>query len=97
MSADPSKALKIQGDDVVMVLWGDNQFVSGWIDRDDLPDSSGSCVTIGIIVEETKESLTIASSVRTGEDGDNQVMSPLILDKSCIKLVSRLALDGDFV
>jgi hypothetical protein len=77
-----------------MVLWDDATMQSGWVDRDDMLVDHASCVTVGIIVDECQHTVTIASTVRNEED--SPCFAPINIPRRSIKMMSELALTGEF-
>jgi 3-oxoacyl-(acyl-carrier-protein) synthase len=92
--SDEIKSLTVCGEKAAMILWDDAVAQTGWIDREDVMIDHASCVTVGIIIDETKDTITVVSTVRNEED--SPVFSPINIPRRCIKMISELSLTGEF-
>ena len=74
---------------VVFVRWSDAHHASGW--TRDTPDNKPTpCVTVGIILAEDEEAVTVCCSI--SEEDDPQHCGQMTIPKVCI--VSMIEIDG---
>lgn len=73
--------------DIVKIDWIDSCFgPAGWGEKEDFENVTlVECTTVGFIVQETKEHITIASTVN-----EDQVSSVVTIPKSCIERQKQL-------
>lgn len=66
---------------IVYLEWVDSHTVDGWLDKDEVSkDCKASKIySVGYLVEETDEDITITTSY-----WDDEIMSPLTIPKSAI-------------
>ena len=71
---------------LVMIRWVDSAFLHGWVDRDSVKTHQPSdCVSVGLLVNEGKEHITIVQSASKEQVGDG-----LTIPKCCIKKMWQL-------
>lgn len=71
---------------VVCINWVDSQIASlTWCHIDEVPQNIAKVSTVGFLISETKEIVTIASSLSLKENSESQVSSVINIPKCCIK------------
>jgi len=71
---------------MVLIQWVDSVFVQGWRDLDSIKSHRVSdCVSIGILMNETKDWITIVQSKSDESYGDG-----ITIPKVCIKQMWKL-------
>ncbi len=69
---------------LVKVDWIDSSTTRGWHSREDAknPDHTGiACVSVGFVVRDTKENITVCGTI--GQDGD--CLDAITIPRGCIK------------
>jgi len=71
---------------VIIVEWVDSAFLQGWMSRDDVKTHRISpCVSVGLLVNETRDQITIMQSAGKEQYGDG-----LTIPRVCIKRMRTL-------
>lgn len=71
---------------VVCINWVDSQIASfTWCHIDEVPSNIAEVSTVGFLISETKDIVTIASSLSLKENSENQVSSVINIPKCCIR------------
>ena len=60
-----------------------------------IPQEVSKCVSVGFIVHENDEQITIAQSVAEEDDGDDQISGITVIPKSAIRHKHTIELDAD--
>jgi len=71
---------------LVIVEWVDSQIASlTWCQLDELPINIATVTTVGFLVSQTKDIITIAGSISHKENSTTQISSVINIPKCCIK------------
>lgn len=71
-----------------MVRWVDSAFAHGWMPRRAIKEyRAATCISIGLLVNETKDHITIVQSASMDED---QYGDGITIPKRCIEQMWRL-------
>jgi len=70
---------------VLKISWVDSTFHDGWQQKEIVDCSLSTCETVGILIKEDKDSITIAQSESENSWGDR-----ITIPKCCIKKVREL-------
>lgn len=71
---------------LVSIEWVDSQFAApGWCYIDDLPLSIATVTTVGFLINQTKDIITVASSLIFKDDLATQTSCAINIPKCCIK------------
>lgn len=71
------------------VEWVDSGHTPQWRSPDQIPDYPATCVTVGFIIHDTKEALTLAQTVRV-DNNYGDVNGCMTIPKCCIKKIEAL-------
>ena len=71
---------------LVSIEWVDSQIASlTWCHIDEVPTNIAKVTTVGFLVCQTKDIITIAGSLSYKEDATTQISSVINIPKCCIK------------
>lgn len=71
---------------IVSVVWVDSQIASlTWCHIDDVPVNIATVNTVGFLISQTKDIITVAGSFSYKEDATAQISSVINIPKCCIK------------
>lgn len=73
-------------DRLVVVRWVDSAFLGGWRSGSRTPYKVGEVSSVGFVVEDVPEQLTLTTSV----SDEGAVLSPLTIPRGCIEEVAEL-------
>jgi hypothetical protein len=80
------RILKNQEYKIVSVVWVDSQIASlTWCHIDEIPINIATVTTVGFLVCQTKDIITVASSLSYKENATTQISSVINIPKCCIK------------
>ena len=80
------RILKNQEYKIVSVVWVDSQIASlTWCHIDEIPINIATVTTVGFLICQTKDILTVASSLSYKKDATTQISSVINIPKCCIK------------
>ncbi len=78
--------LKKQSYKIVSVVWVDSQFASlTWCHIDELPVNIATVTTVGFLVSQTNDIITVASSLVYNDYIVTQISGAINIPKCCIK------------
>ena len=76
------KGTKLIPDEIVVLHWEDSRGGTEWISKRDYKPHTAKVVSVGMLVAETDECVTITCSMTKEDDG--YYYAPITVPKSCI-------------
>ena len=71
---------------LVFIEWVDSQIASlTWCHIDDIPVGIATVISVGFLISETKDILTVAANLSYKENATTQISSVINIPKCCIK------------
>lgn len=71
------------------IQWVDSAHTPQWCRREQVSPSPATCVTVGYVLHETKEAITLAQTVRT-DNANGDVNGCMTIPRGCIKKIESL-------
>lgn len=68
---------------LTVIEWVDSFGGGHWFHKDEFKPQIAECVTVGIVLAETPEYVTVTSTI--SENEDEQLYAPMSIPKCCIK------------
>ena len=68
----------------LLVVWEDSNVTRGWHDQDDTTYHPSTVMTIGWLIHENRNCITVASSA-IFQKGNQQVTDPMTIPRGCIQ------------